>query len=153
MSGVLSFRVTVLALGVALLLTLAAGGLVGARLARWASQPVTQALEVPDPASAPATTPGGLTSRAGFTGFGGPPALQGVVLQSGTAALSPDGRVAINLEGGGADVAFTDTGRLFRIVPATTGIAAGDRVVIRLDGTAAAAVLRSAVEMPESAAR
>ncbi len=156
MSSVPSSRVIALALGATLLLILAAGGVVGARLASWSSQPATRALELADPASAAAITPGGMTSRGGFTGFGGPPVLAGTVLQAGTVTSSPSGSVAISLDGGAANVAFTGTGRLFRIVPATTPLVAGDRVVIRVDATAAAAVLRSALsttETPEAAAR
>lgn len=153
MSSALPSRAIVLALGAALLFTLAAGLLVGARLGRWSSQPAVRTLDVAAPASAPVTTSRDGTSPAGFTGFGGPPALQGDVLQAGTVTSSGAGSVSIGLEGGGADITFAGTGRLFKIAPAARALAVGDRVVIRLDGSGAAAVLRSSVEAPESASR
>ena len=153
MSGALASRTLALALGAALLFTLAAGVLTGVRLGRWFSEPAPRVLELADPAAAAVTSPRGLTSQAGFTGFGGPPALQGDVLQAGTVTASGDGRLTIGLEGGGADITFAGTGRLFRIGPTTRAIAVGDRVVIRLDGTAAAAVLRTSVEAPATAIR
>lgn len=153
MSSLVSFRAASLALGGTLLLALVVGVVVGGRLARWSTQPVTHVLEVVDPASAAAATPRGSTSPGGFTGFGGPPALHGEVLQSGTVTSSASGRIAIGLDGGGADITFSGTGRMYRIVPATSPIAAGDRVVVRLDGATALAVMRAAVEAPESASR
>lgn len=87
-----------------------------------------------------------VTSRAGFTGFGGPPALQGDVLQAGVVTDSTSGRIRLTFEGGGAEVDYADPSHLFRIGPLDRPLGTGDRVIVRLEGTKALGVLRSDID-------
>ena len=81
-------------------------------------------------------------SAAGFTGFGGHPALAGAVLVSGVVGETRDGALTVDAAGMRTTVEHGGPLRLFRIRRARAPLAAGDAVLLRFDGDVAAAVLR-----------
>lgn len=123
---------------------LAAAALGGIAAGRWAgaqaSEPRTELAVIPDPAARAGEAAAGWTSRGGFTGFGGLPALPGGVLRAGRVAEAAPGRIVVGSAGGSTEIAFADAARLFEIAPARP-IAAGDVVVVRIADGAAEAVL------------
>ncbi len=137
----------------AVMLAVAVGGfLAGVKLADRASQPGTETLTLERP-SAAAPRDVALRSPAGFTGFE-EGSLGGEVTRSGETVAAEDASFAV--VGGGArlDVRLSAPARLFRIVPGSEPLAAGDVVVIRLaaDG-AAEAVLRVPSDLREGDSR
>ncbi len=142
----LSPRALTLLLGSALAITLVIGVIGGLRLGAWASRPAASELRLVSPESLPGATERGLPSRGGFTGFGGPPALQGDVLQQGTVAESQTGAFALVENATRTDVDLTGSQRLYRIEAANRPLQSGDQVVVRVDGTRALAILRAETE-------
>lgn len=138
---VASSRALSLTLGVALMLALAVGGFVGARLGERASRASAEVLTVVDPESLTARSAEGLASVGGFSGFGGPPALQGEVLRHGIASEVAPGRVVVTDGTANVTVEYTQPQRLYRIARATTAPASGDAAVVTFEGTRATGVL------------
>ena len=136
--------------GAALVLLLAAaassGAYLGAAAARDLTEPGTRQLPLENPQSAAQTPAWAQRSRGGFTGFGGPPALAGVVLRSGTIAGSDDGGLTVDAPGVSTTVEYEQPSRLFRIRPAETPLAVGDTVLVRLVDGVASGVLRLLIE-------
>lgn len=136
-------RVMAIALAVALLAALATGGLAGARLGERVSRADARELTIVEPDSLAERVAVESTSVAGFSGFGGPPALQGEVLRHGAASgITSRGFELID---GAATTAvdYSAPTRLYRIVTTSDQLALGDSVLVRIDGTRAIAILRS----------
>ncbi|MCB9484015.1 MAG: hypothetical protein H6675_08400 [Dehalococcoidia bacterium] len=137
---------------VALLAVAVGGFFAGSKLADRASEPGTRTLTLDRP-SAAAPRDVALRSAGGFTGFE-EGALGGQVTRSGATADVEDAAFAV--EGGGArlQLRVTSPARLYRIAPASTPLAIGDVVVIRVDADGAAeAVLRVPADLREGDSR
>ncbi|MDE2695677.1 MAG: hypothetical protein OXH97_04065 [Chloroflexota bacterium] len=121
---------------------LVAAALAGLVLGRWAgeraSAPTVVELAIEDPALAAADADEGWTTRGGFTGFGGLPALPGEVWRAAHVVESEPGRLVITSGGATTTIDYRATSRLFEIVPGDS-IEVGDIVVVRIvDGVIAA---------------
>ena len=132
---------------------IAVGGfVVGTRLGERTSEASTQTLTLDRPS---ASTPRdvALYSAAGFSGFE-EGALGGLVMRSGAAEVGNDGTVIVQSGSATLQVRTLSSARLFSIVPADVGLAAGDIVVIRLteDG-ATEAILRVPPDLREGDSR
>ncbi|MXZ46442.1 MAG: hypothetical protein F4Z08_05535 [Chloroflexi bacterium] len=123
---------------------LVAAALAGLVLGRWAgeqaSAPTVVELVIEDPALAAADADGGWTTRGGFTGFGGLPALPGEVWRAAHVVESEPGRLVITSGGATTTIDYRATSRLFEIVPGE-GVEVGDIVVVRMVGGVIAAML------------
>src|SRR5204863_73977 len=124
-------RLITIALCAGVLFAAVDGALLGARVADRVTQPGHQSLVIEAPALAAASRPEALRSPGGFTGFGGAPALTGNVMRSGAIASvdSGRGRFVIDAPGSEAAIQFTTAVRLFRLVPLSGVLRAGDLVV------------------------
>lgn len=142
----ISRRVASIALAVALFVALGAGAVSGARLGERASRADARELTIVEPDSLPARATAEVTSVAGFSGFGGPPALQGEVLRHGTASDVTARGFDLVDAAATTSVEYSEPGRLYRIVPARSELAPGDPVLVRIEGTRAIAILRSRLE-------
>ncbi len=146
MSALLSRALT--ALTVALLLAAAAiGALGGVRLGEAMSEPGTRTVEVTHPDSrasdAAPSSDAPARSAAGFTGFGGAPALRGDVLRTGTVQSVRGSEVLVTAEGSTAALRYTSTGRFFRITPSTSdALRPGEAVQLRIEDGRVAGVLK-----------
>lgn len=142
MRGALSSRAVGWLIALAGAAALLGGGALGVRLGEAASRPRVEEIRVTDP-GASSTAPGiEARSPAGFTGFGGPPALEGDVLRRGTASDVREGAFTLIDGTARSQVEFTQSLRLYRISPAATPLATGDSVVVSIDEGRATAVLR-----------
>ena len=119
-----------------------AGFLGGATLAGGLSGAETREASPLAPPAVDPRPPWATRSAAGFTGFGDRPALRGAVLVSGAVGETRDGALTIDAAGARTTVEYTAPLRLFRIRPARAPLAAGDAVLLRIEGGVAAAVLR-----------
>jgi hypothetical protein len=143
---VASSRLIVLATSAALVLALGLGVFLGVRLGERASRADARELSLVDPAGLATYVEDGARSPAGFTGFGGPPALQGEVLRAGRTAAAGPGHLELVDEAARTEVTYAGTQRLYRIEPARDALASGDSVIVRVDGTRALGVLRARLE-------
>ncbi len=140
--ALLSGRVMSMAVTASMLIVLLAGALVGVRLGERASRADARALSIVEPDSLPARSAVESSSAGGFTGFGGPPALQGDVLRRGTATdLTPRGLVLVD-GAASTTVEYSEPGRLYRIVSARSELTVGDAVLVRVDGERGTSILR-----------
>ncbi|MYE32233.1 MAG: hypothetical protein F4X80_06205, partial [Chloroflexi bacterium] len=123
---------------------LVAAALAGLVLGRWAgeraSAPTVVELVIEDPALAAADADEGWTTRGGFTGFGGLPALPGEVWRAAHVVESEPGRLVVTSGGATTTIDYRATSRLFEIVPGDS-IEVGDIVVVRMVGGVIAAML------------
>lgn len=124
---------------------LVAAALAGLVLGRWAgaraSAPTVIELVIEDPALAASDADEGWTTRGGFTGFGGLPALPGEVWRAAHVVESEPGRLVITSGGATTTIDYRAPSRLFEIVPGD-GVEAGDIVVVRIvDGVVAAMLI------------
>lgn len=124
---------------------LVAAALAGLVLGRWvgerASAPAVIELVIQDPALAAADADEGWTTRGGFTGFGGLPALPGEVWRAAHVVASEPGRLVITSGGATTTIDYRAPSRLFEIAP-VEGVGVGDIVVVRVvDGVAAAVLI------------
>ncbi|HJM75012.1 MAG TPA: hypothetical protein QGI71_03995 [Dehalococcoidia bacterium] len=88
-------------------------------------------------------------SDAGFTGFGGLPALPGVVFRSGVVGAHEDGTLIVDSTDAQTAIEYSDPLRLFQIRNATTPLAVGDSVLVRLFDGNAVGFLRLLVNIEE----
>ena len=129
-------------IGTAALLALPGGVAFGARLGEAASRPRVEEIRVADPTGLAPTS--GIDSRSpgGFSGFGGPPALEGEVLRRGTSTGVRAGAFAIVDGTATTSLEFTQPSRLYRLAPSSAPLAVGENVVVRHEDGRAVAVLR-----------
>lgn len=129
-------------LGLAVVVVVVAGFVIGMRLGAVVSEPGVAELRFVDPRvldSVPSST---VRSAGGFTGFGGAPALTGGVLRSGQLAGIEPGRITVEGPSATLEVSHDGGTRLFRLAAATSDLAPGDRVVLRTESGQVAGVLR-----------
>lgn len=139
-----------LALLASLVVAGAGGALAGMRLAARVSAPAERTVTIAAPEltdEVSGAVAAAFRSAAGFTGFGGLPALRGDVLRSGVVQLgsgqdTPPGALTILEEGAHTAVRYRSADRLFRIAPGRVPLAAGDVVLIRVVEGVAVGVLR-----------
>ena len=113
-----------------------AGAFLGSAVASDLTERGEREVVLEDPQGFAQRPPGAKRSAGGFTGFGGLPALSGVVLHSGTISESSDGSLLVDAPNVRTTVDFTEPLRLFRIRPAESPLAPGDVVLVRTaDGT------------------
>lgn len=150
----MSGRVRALALASVLVAALGGGVLSGIALGERASRPGTQLLALDDPRGTEAGVSAPLRSAAGFTGFEGRPALDGVVVRVGAVGDVEARSLAVVDGGGTLSISLTEPLRLYRLAPATQPLVAGDVVLLRLDadGTPVAA-LRVPADLHEGDSR
>jgi hypothetical protein len=146
----LSSRAAAWILGVGAVLALTGGIVAGMRLGEAASRPAVEEVRVTDPASEPTTSGIEWRSPAGFTGFGGPPALEGSVLRRGVTVDVRSGSFALVDGAARSQVEYTQPLRLYRVSPSTAPLASGDSVVVRVENGRATGVLR--VRLPAGTA-
>jgi hypothetical protein len=120
----------------------AGGALLGMRLGEVASAPDERRVAITDPDGAVQGGTAGALSAGGFTGFGGRPALRGAVLRTGEVRATGTGMIELASTESGATVRYTTSERLFRIVPLTTSLRAGDLVQLQVKEGAVTAALR-----------
>ena len=129
-------------------LAVVAGGLLGVRTARQASEPAVAELVIVDPELFAGPPTGALTSPGGFSGFGAA-ALRGEVLGSGELvsvdAQQGSGTVVIRSGSRQLTVRFRSTLRLFQLV-SLDELNVGDTVVIRSVDGVATSLLRVPVD-------
>ena len=141
----------VVAVGIALV----AGGFLGVRTARSASQPDTSELVIVDPELFSGPPAGAFTSPGGFSGFGSA-ALRGEVVGSGelvSVDLAPpqegqesaSGTIVVRSGSRELSVRFSSTLRLFQLV-SIDELAVGDTVIIRSVDGAPVSLLRVPVD-------
>jgi hypothetical protein len=128
--------------GVVGAVALLGGGFAGVRLGQAASQPRVEEVRVVDPGALSGVPGLEVRSPAGFTGFGGPPALEGEVLRKGVAAEAGSGSFTLVDGGARSQIDFSQPLRLYRVTPSTAPLALGDSVVVRFEGGRATGVLR-----------
>ncbi len=136
-------RLVTIAFALAILVALGAGGVAGTRLGERASRADARELKLVAPDSLPTRAAVESTSAAGFTGFGGPPALQGEVLRRGTASEGTAGRLELIDGAATTTVDYSTSARLYRIALARGPLAEGDAVIVRIEGTRATGILRA----------
>lgn len=113
-----------------------AGAFLGSAVASNLTEPGERVVVLEDPRGFAQTPAWAKRSAGGFTGFGGLPALPGVVLHSGTISESSDGSLLVDAPHVRTTVDFAEPLRLFRIRPAQSPLAPGDVVLVRtVDGT------------------
>lgn len=128
--------------GIAGLVALLAGGFVGVRLGEAASRTRVEEIRVANPEAASAVPGFEVRSPTGFTGFGGPPALEGEVLRRGVAREVRPGAFTLLDGAARSQIEFTQPLRLYRVTPSTVPLAVGDSVVVRFEDGRATGVLR-----------
>src|SRR5688572_6707557 len=104
--------------GIAGLLALVGGVAFGVRIGETASRPRVEEIRVADPAGFTPTSDTALRSPGGFSGFGGPPALEGEVLRRGSATDVRAGALTLIDGGAASSVEFTHALRLYRVTSA-----------------------------------
>lgn len=125
--------------------------LLGSRLAADMTEPNTRMVAIDDPAGSARIPDWAGRSEGGFTGFGGLPALPGVIFRSGVIAEHEEGVIIVDSDDARTTINYRSPIRLFRIRPAAEPLAAGDVVVVRLVDGRTAGVLRLLVEIEEGA--
>lgn len=134
--------------------TLGGGAMLGMAFGERASRPGHRELVIADPRLA--TAGGGVVLRSpgGFTGFDGPGSLGGAAVRVGTVGASRGGAFEVISDGSSLGIRATDTSRLFLLRRASSALASGDAVVVRVgaDGNASA-VLRVPRDLNEGAGR
>jgi hypothetical protein len=128
---------------------IAVGAYVGAAVATDATTPGTRHVVLEDPAQFTDIPAWAGRSDAGFTGFGGLPALPGVVFRSGVVGAHEDGTLIVESTAAQTAIDYSDPLRLFQIRNATTPLAVGDSVLVRLVDGNAAGFLRLLVNIEE----
>lgn len=141
MSGVSSRTVGWLA-ALGGLVALLGGGFAGVRLGEAASRTRVHEIRVADPGALSGVPGLEVRSPAGFTGFGGPPALEGEVLRKGVATEVRTGAFTLIDGGARSQIDFSQPLRLYRVTPSTAPLAVGDSVVVRFQDGRATGVLR-----------
>jgi len=147
-SATLSSRAIGWLLGIAGVAALAGGGVLGMRLGEAASRPSVREIRVTDPAAMTSAIGIETLSPAGFTGFGGPPALEGGVLRRGIATDVHPGAFALMDGSARSQIEFTQALRLYRLTATVAPLASGDSVIVRVEDGRALGVLR--VRLPAS---
>jgi len=127
----------------------AAGAYIGATVAADATAPGTQHVVLQDPAQFTDIPAWAGRSNAGFTGFGGLPALPGVVFRSGVVGAHEDGTLIVESTDARTTIEYSDPLRLFQIRNAATPLAVGDSVLVRLVDGSVAGFLRLLVNIEE----
>lgn len=85
-------------------------------------------------------------SEAGFTGFGGLPALPGLVFRTGVVATNEDGELTVESASATTTVSYRNPKRLFQIQLADTPLVVGDVALVRFVNGRTAGVLRLLIE-------
>lgn len=127
----------------------AGGAYLGVSVGASVTAPGLQRVLLEDPAQFTDIPAWAGRSRAGFTGFGGLPALPGVVFRSGVVEAHEEGTLTIGSADAQTTIDYTRPLRLFQIRPAATALAVGDAVVVRLVDGDAAGFLRLVVTIEE----
>ena len=148
----LQSALTVAVSAASLLAAVLAGAVAGVALGERGSAPATEVLTLTAPEAEASTGPA-LRSGAGFTGFGGLPALPGEVVRTGTVAEVADGELIIEAGGSRTSIRFDTPARLFALAPLDGELRAGDLVVLRLVDGEVAALLRVPPDLEEGAGR
>lgn len=135
-------RLTTVAMVALAVAAIAGGGILGARLGREASTPQIRnvAIAAPEGFAGPAT--GARRSPAGFTGFGGKPALEGDVLRAGALESVNGGNLVIATAESTLTVRASSVERLYTIGASSTPLRTGDSVQVLVRDGAVAGVLR-----------
>jgi hypothetical protein len=122
----------------------AGGAVAGSRLAQATTRPAHEQVFVYAPELSAGARAGALTSRGGFTGFGGAPALKGDVTRTLaiTAVDTGTGRLMLADAGSDVTIRFTSRERLFRLEPLDGSLQAGDVVVVRIEQGRVAGIMR-----------
>jgi hypothetical protein len=114
-----------------------AGAYLGSSVAADATAPGLNRVQLQDPAQFTDVPAWAGRSDAGFTGFGGLPALPGLVFRSGVVGALGEGVLVIDSADAQTTIDYTDPLRLFQIRTATSPLAVGDSVLVRVvDGKA-----------------
>jgi hypothetical protein len=129
----------------------AGSALIGSRLAADATEQGTTVVTVDDPSGSDQPPAWAGRSDAGFTGFGGLPALPGVLFRSGVISMHKEGVITVASDATRTTVNYREPVRLFSIRPAAEPLAVGDTVVVRLVDSRAAGVLRLLVDVEAAA--
>ena len=85
-------------------------------------------------------------SEAGFTGFGGLPALPGRVFRTGVVATNEDGELTVESSSATTTVSYRNPKRLYQIALADTPLIVGDVALVRLVNGRTTGVLRLLIE-------
>jgi len=142
MNAALSSRALGWVVGTVGVLALVGGVALGVRLGKAASRPGVEEIRVADPGGLAANAGNEALSAGGFSGFGGPPALEGEVLRRGTATEVSAGGLGL-LDGAATSrIEFTQPLRLYQVTPSSAELVAGDSVVVKIADGRALAVLR-----------
>jgi hypothetical protein len=126
----------------------AGGGWLGVTLGERASEPDVRRLTFRDPLQLEDTPPFAVRSTGGFTGFGGPPALDGDVLRAGSVAAVDEGSLTLEDGAGELVVTYATPVLVRRIRPAEAPLADGDTVLVRSVDDVPVSILR-VVPTPE----
>ena len=129
--------------------TVAGGIYLGSSVAADVTAPGLQRVLLEDPAQFTDIPPWAARSDAGFTGFGGLPALPGAVFRSGVIEAHEEGTLTVGSATAQTTVDYTQPLRFFLIRAAESPLAVGDAVVVRLVDGKAAGFLRLLVNIEE----
>lgn len=129
----------------------AGSAVIGSRLAADMTEQGTTVVTVDDPVGSDRPPDWAGRSEAGFTGFGGLPALPGVIFRSGVISRHDEGVITLASDASRTTVRYQEPLRLFSIRPAVEPPAVGDSVVVRLVDGRAAGVLRLLVDVEAAA--
>ncbi|MEE8337206.1 MAG: hypothetical protein V3R95_04030 [Dehalococcoidia bacterium] len=129
--------------------TIAGGAFLGASVAADVTSPGLQRVLLEDPAQFTDVPAWAARSDAGFTGFGGLPALPGAVFRSGVIGEHEEGVLTVDSAKAQTIVEYTQPLRFFLIRAAESPLAVGDAVVVRLVDGEAAGFLRLLVNIEQ----
>jgi hypothetical protein len=106
------------------------GGYFGYGMAQDDGEPINRLIEIRDPRTAPPNFQP-FSSKGGYTGFEGLPALTGKIYRSGVIADSSTDSFSVMSGGSKFDVSFRESPRIFEIRPSAQELNIGDLVMLR----------------------
>lgn len=129
------------------------GAWLGITLGERASEADVRALTFRDPLQLEGTPPFAVRSAGGFTGFGGPPVLDGDVLRAGSVTAADEGSLTFEDGAGEIVVTYREASLVFRILAAARPLEGGDSVLIRSVDGVPTSILRIVSSATAEAAR
>jgi hypothetical protein len=142
----MSSRVSALLALIAIIAATVGGALAGSTIAAGVTEQGVTTVVVQNPSQYEQVPEWAGRSKAGFTGFGGLPALPGRVFRTGVVAANEDGDLTVESSSATTTVSYRNPRRLFQIELAATPLVVGDVALVRYVNGRPAGVLRLLIE-------
>lgn len=142
----MSSRVSALLTMIAIIAATVGGALAGSTIAAGVTEQGVTTVVVQNPSQYEQIPEWAGRSEAGFTGFGGLPALPGRVFRTGLVAANEDGDLTVESSSATTTVSYRNSRRLFQIELAATPLVVGDVALVRYVNGQPAGVLRLLIE-------